>query len=93
MNTDPVTPRDIVPSIPEELERICLKAMNSNIDERYQTASEMLADLEQYKAQSLAAHVLEDSDVYKRQEHSVLNAPMAAELYRYGRKRKLNARL
>lgn len=62
MNTDPVTPRDIVPSIPEELERICLKAMNSNIDERYQTASEMLADLEQYKAQSLDAHVLEDSE-------------------------------
>lgn len=62
MNTDPVTPRDIVPSIPEELEHICLKAMNSNIDERYQTASEMLADLEQYKAQSLAAHVLEESE-------------------------------
>lgn len=62
MNTDPVTLRDIVPSIPEELERICLKAMNSNIDERYQSASEMLADLEEYKSQSLAAHVLEDSE-------------------------------
>lgn len=62
MNTDPVTPRDIVPSIPEELERIGLKAMNSNIDERYQSASEMLADLEEYKSQSLAAHVLEDSE-------------------------------
>ena len=62
MNTDPVTPRDIVPSIPEELERICLKAMNSNIVERYQSASEMLADLEGYKSQSLAAHVLEDSE-------------------------------
>lgn len=62
MNTDPVTPRDIVPSIPEELERICLKAMNSNIDERYQSASEMLADLEEYKSQSLAVHVLEDSE-------------------------------
>lgn len=61
-DTDPVTPRDIVPSIPEELERICLKAMNSNIDERYQSASEMLADLEEYKSQSLAAHVLEDSE-------------------------------
>lgn len=62
MNTDPVTPRDIVPSISEELERICLKAMNSNIVERYQSASEMLADLEEYKSQSLAAHVLEDSE-------------------------------
>lgn len=62
MNTDPVRPRELVPDIPEELERICLKAMDSDIEERYQTASELLADLEQYKAQSLAAHVLEDSD-------------------------------
>ncbi len=62
MNTDPVSPRELIPDIPEELERICLKAMNSDIEERYQTASELLADLEQYKAQSLAAHVLEDSE-------------------------------
>ncbi len=62
MNTDPVSPRNIVPEIPEELERICLKAMNSDINERYQTASELLRDLEQYKTQSLTAHVLEDSD-------------------------------
>lgn len=62
MNTDPVSPHELVPDIPEELERICLKAMNSDMDKRYQTASELLADLEQYKAQSLAAHVLEDSE-------------------------------
>ena len=62
MNTDPVSPRELVPDIPEELERICLKAMNSDMDKRYQTASELLADLEQYKAPSLAAHVLEDSE-------------------------------
>ncbi len=62
MNTDPVSPRDIVPDIPEELERICLKAMDSDINERYQTAGELLNDLEQYKTQSLAAHVLEDSE-------------------------------
>ncbi len=62
MNTDPVSPREIVPDIPEELERICLKAMDSDINGRYQTAGELLEDLEQYKAQSLAAHVLEDSD-------------------------------
>lgn len=62
MNTDPVSPRDIVPDIPEELERICLKAMNSDINERYQTAGELLDELEQYKTQSLTAHVLEDSE-------------------------------
>lgn len=62
MNTDPVPPGDIVPEVPAELEKICLKAMNSDIDERYQTAGELLNDLEQYKAQTLAAHVLEDSE-------------------------------
>ena len=62
MNTDPVSPREINPDIPEELERICLKAMDSDISRRYQTAGELLDELEQYKAQSLAAHVLEDSE-------------------------------
>lgn len=62
MNTEPVSPREIVPDIPEELERICLKAMNADIDMRYQTANELLSDLEQFKKHSLAAHVLEDSE-------------------------------
>ncbi len=62
MNTDPISPREIVPEIPEELERICLKAMNSDINARYQTASELLSDLEQYKTQTLTAHMLEDSE-------------------------------
>lgn len=62
MNTDPVSPRELAPDISEELERICLKAMNSDIEKRYQTATELLADLEQYKTQTLAAHVLEDSE-------------------------------
>lgn len=62
MNTDPVSPREIVPNIPEELERICLKAMDSDINDRYQTAGQLLSDLEQYKAQSLAAQVLDESE-------------------------------
>mgnify|MGYP000195916382 CR=1 FL=1 len=62
MNTVPVSPREIVPEIPEELERICLKAMDADIDARYQTAGELLRDLDQFRKQSLTAHVLEDSD-------------------------------
>ena len=62
MNTEAVPPRSIIPEIPEELERICLKAMNSDIDARYQTAAELLDDLEAFRKQSLAAQVLEDSD-------------------------------
>ena len=62
MNTQAVNPREIVPDVPEELERICLKAMDSDIDTRYQTAGELLDDLEQFKNQSLANHILEDTD-------------------------------
>ena len=62
MNTQAEPPRSILPEIPEELERICLKAMNSDIDARYQTAAELLDDLEAFRKQSLAAQVLEDSD-------------------------------
>ncbi len=62
MNTQAVNPREISPDVPEELERICLKAMDSDIDTRYQTAGELLKDLEQFKNQSLASHILEDSD-------------------------------
>ena len=62
MNTQAAPPRSILPEIPEELERICLKAMDSDIDARYQTAAELLDDLEAFRKQSLAAQVLEDSD-------------------------------
>ena len=62
MNTQAEPPRSILPDIPEELERICLKAMESDIDARYQTAAELLDDLESFSKQSLAAQVLEDSD-------------------------------
>ncbi len=51
MNTEAVPPRSIVPGIPEELERICLKAMATDINDRYQSASELLSDLEQFRKQ------------------------------------------
>ncbi len=85
MNTQAVNPREISPDVPEELERICLKAMDSDIDTRYQTAGELLEDLEQFKNQSLASHILEDSD-------SVLIDDEQAEKLRK-RKRKHGSRL
>lgn len=48
MNAKPEPLRSILPSVPEELERITLKAMNSDLDGRYQTASELLADLDEF---------------------------------------------
>lgn len=61
MNSQAVRPGAIVPEIPEELERICLKAMAADINERYQTATELLNDLEEFKTQDIANHLLEDT--------------------------------
>ena len=58
MNTEAVPPRTIVPWIPEELERICLKAMATDITDRYQSAGELLSDLEQFRKQLAEASAL-----------------------------------
>ena len=51
----PTPPRQLNPDIPEELEAITLKAMDANIESRYQSADEMLEDLELYRKNRLAA--------------------------------------
>ena len=48
MNAKPEPLRSIQPSIPEELERITLKAMNADLSGRYQTAAELLAALDEF---------------------------------------------
>lgn len=45
---DPQLPRKIVPEIPRQLERICLKALRRAPDQRYQTAQAMAQDLRAY---------------------------------------------
>ena len=49
LQQDPVKPREINPSIPVGLEQIVLKAMQKNINDRYQSAAEMLLDLEEFR--------------------------------------------
>ena len=55
MNAKPVMPREIVPEIPEELERITLKAMCADLSERYQSAAELLEDLDAFTQAQLKA--------------------------------------
>lgn len=62
MNTDAVRPRQINPDIPEELERITLKAMSADIKSRYQSADELLADLEEFHNAEVTEQVLADTD-------------------------------
>lgn len=41
--------REINPDVPEELERIALKAIEKNPDDRYQSADDMLKDIKNYE--------------------------------------------
>ena len=49
INSIPLSPREIDPSIPEALEAITMKAMAPDPDNRYLSADEMLADLEEFR--------------------------------------------
>ncbi len=49
LSSVPLSPREINPEVPEALELICMKAMASDIDRRYSSADEMLADLEEFR--------------------------------------------
>ena len=41
-------PREYVPEIPEDLSKICMKALTRDLSDRYQHAGEMGFDLERY---------------------------------------------
>ena len=49
LQKDPVQPRQINPNIPVGLEQIIMRAMQKNPIDRYQSASEMLVDVDEYK--------------------------------------------
>lgn len=49
INSIPLSPREIDPDIPEALEAITMRAMAPNPDQRYASADEMLADLEEFR--------------------------------------------
>ena len=49
INSIPLSPRELDPSIPEALEAITMKAMAPTREKRYANADEMLADLEEFR--------------------------------------------
>lgn len=49
LQAKPVMPRELNPSIPRGLEQITMKAMEKNPVDRFQSAGEMLDDLEQFR--------------------------------------------
>ncbi|MBW7574008.1 Stk1 family PASTA domain-containing Ser/Thr kinase [Caproiciproducens faecalis] len=49
LQADPKPPKEINPSVPDGLEEITLKAMQKNPTQRYQSAAEMLRDIEAFR--------------------------------------------
>ncbi|MBM3981152.1 MAG: hypothetical protein FJ304_12860 [Planctomycetes bacterium] len=47
-NVDPVPPRKVAPSVPRDLELLCLHCLSKAAHERYPTASELADDLDRY---------------------------------------------
>lgn len=71
-------PGDINPDIPVRLEEITLKAMSSDIDERYQSADELLKELEAFRKSQTTANndsvsIVEIDDTAEEIPFSLLN--------------------
>ena len=49
INSIPLSPRELDPSIPEAMEEITVKAMASDVNKRYVSAEAMLVDLEEFR--------------------------------------------
>ena len=49
LQNDPELPTKVNPDIPVGLEQIIMRAMKKNVNERYQSAAEMILDLEEFK--------------------------------------------
>ncbi len=49
INNDAVAPRDLQPGIPEELETICMKALQKDQSARYENCEEMAEDLRRFQ--------------------------------------------
>ena len=49
-DTEPAYPRSINPDLPKEVEAIILKAMEKNIQKRYQRCQDMIDDIKRYQA-------------------------------------------
>lgn len=63
-----IPPRQLKPDIPEELERITMKAMNADIDKRYSCAGDLLKDLEAFRQKMLTIETMSSNSGNQQEE-------------------------
>ena len=93
MNADPVLPHEINPDIPPELEEITLKAMAPKLEDRYQSAKELLEDLEALTQSQVKAE--EEEETAEPEAPGVKPVRSVSELSRekYKRRRRRASRV
>lgn len=78
---DYIMPRKLRPDIPEELERITLKAMNADIDKRYANAATLLRDLETYRQRMLAMESISQTHEFPAIQMPIVQSGPTEEQY------------
>ena len=62
MNADPTPPHELAPELPEELETIIMRAMNPDMNARYQSANELLEVLDGFTQSQLSQKEVEEME-------------------------------
>ncbi len=77
MNAEPPSMLALNPDLPPELERITLKAMNSDLNKRYQSASELVEDIDRF---------LYDRETVTEEQEFIVEEPDQADTSRKERR-------
>ena len=93
MNADPVLPHELNSEIPPELEAITLKAMSPKLEDRYQSAKDLLEDLEAITQSQMKAD--EEEEVVETEVPGVKPVRSVSELSKekYKRRRRRASRV
>ena len=93
LNTAPVPPSQLVEDLPPELEHIILKAMNPEIQARYQTAEELIRDLDHFAVTQTQQE--DEAEADSLETPSVVPVRSISEMSKekYRRRRKRSARV
>ena len=93
MNADPVLPHELNSEIPPELEAITLKAMSPKLEDRYQSAKDLLEDLEAITQSQMKSD--EEEEVVETEVPGVKPVRSVSELSKekYKRRRRRASRV
>ena len=93
LNTAPVPPSQLVADLPPELEHIILKAMNPEIQARYQTAEELIRDLDHFAVTQTQQE--DEAEADSLETPSVVPVRSISEMSKekYRRRRRRSARV